>query len=79
MPNEIKTLRRAAIDDASSCALIVNNCIEETIEMPRLFDKHQLTEIIRSAIPLREVWVIGQPINGYNSFKAISTLLPNTY
>ena len=36
--------------------------------MPRLFDKHKLTEMIRNAIPLREVWVIGRPINGYISF-----------
>ena len=36
--------------------------------MPRLFDKHKLTEMIRNAIPFREVWVIGQPINGYISY-----------
>ena len=37
--------------------------------MPRLFNKHKLTKMIRNAIPLREVWVIGQPINGYISDK----------
>ena len=63
--NEIYTLRRATIDDASACALIVDDWIEKTVEMPRLFDKHKLTEMIRNAIPLREVWVIGQPINRY--------------
>ena len=36
--------------------------------MPPLFDKHNFTEMIRNAIPLREVWVIGQPINGYISY-----------
>ncbi len=66
--NEIYTLRRATIDDASACALIVDDWIEKTVEMPRLFDKHQLTEMIRNAIPMREVWVIGQPINGYISY-----------
>ena len=66
--NEIYTLRRATIDDASACALIVDDWIEKTVEMPRLFDKHKLTEMIRNAIPLREVWVIGQPINGYISY-----------
>ena len=66
--NEIDTLRRATIDDASACALIVDDWIEKTEEMPRLFDKHQLTEMIRNAIPLRDVWVIGQPINGYISY-----------
>ena len=66
--NEMDTLRRATIDDASACALIVYNWIEKTVEMPRLFDKHPLTEMIRDAIPLREVWVIGQPISGYISY-----------
>ena len=45
--NEIYTLRRATIDDASACALIVDDWIEKTVEMPRLFDKHKLTEMIR--------------------------------
>ena len=66
--NEIYTLRRATIDDASACALIVDDWIEKTVEKPRLFFKHKLTEMIRNAIPLREVWVIGQPINGYISY-----------
>ena len=63
--NEIYTLRRANIDDASACALKFDDWIEKTVEMPRIFYKHKLTEMIRNAIPLREVWVIGQPINGY--------------
>ena len=66
--NQIYTLRRATIYDASACALIVDDWIEKTVEMPRLFDKHKLTEMIRNAIPLREVWVIGQPINRYISY-----------
>ena len=68
IPNEIYILRRATIDDASACALTVDNWIEETIEMPRLFDKNQPTEMIENAVPLREVWIIGQPINGYVSY-----------
>ena len=68
MPNEIYTLRRATVDDASACALIVDDWIERTVEMQRLFDKNKPIEMIRNAIPLREVWVIGQPINGYISY-----------
>ena len=66
--NEMDTLRRATIDDASACVLIVDDWIEKTVEMPRLFDKHQLTKMIKSAIRLREVRVIGQPVNGYISY-----------
>ena len=68
IPNEIYSLRRATVDDASACALIVDDWIENSIEMLRLFDKNKLTEMIRNAIPMREVWVIGQPINGYISY-----------
>ena len=53
--NEIYTLSRATIDNASACALIVDDWTEKTVEMPRLFDKHKLAEMIRNAIPLREV------------------------
>ena len=67
MPYESYTLRRATVDDASACALIVDEWIEKTVEMPRLFDKQKLTKMIRNAIPLRQVWVIDQPINGYIS------------
>ena len=73
--NEIYTLRRAIIDDASACTLIVDDWIEKTVEVPRLFDKHKLTEMIRNAIPLREVWVIGQPIIGYISYTVSYTHL----
>ena len=66
--NEMDPLRRATIDDASACALIIDDWIEKTEEILQFFYKHQLTEMIRDAIPLRDVWVIGQPINGYISY-----------
>ena len=66
--NEIYTLKRTTYDDVSACALIVDDWIEKMVEMPRLLDKNKLTEMIRNAIPLREVLVFGQPINGYISF-----------
>ena len=65
---EIHTLRRATINDASACALIVDDWIKKPVKIPRLFDKHKLTEMIRNAIPLSAVWVIGQPIDGYISY-----------
>ncbi len=79
IPNEIYTLRRATIDDASAYALIVNDWIEKTVEMPHLSNKHKLTEMIRNAIPLREVWVIGQPINGYIPYNSDSSQISALY
>ena len=62
------TIRRATIHDALACALIVDEWVEKTAEMPRLYDRDQLFSMIRSAIPTREVWVIGEPIEGYISY-----------
>ena len=77
--NEFYKLRRATIDDASACALIVDEWIEKPVEMPRLFDKQKLTDMIRNAIPLRDVWVIGQPINGYISYNPDSLQISALY
>ena len=77
--NEIYTLRRATTDDASGCALIVDNWIEKTVEMPRLFNKDKLTEMVRNAIPLGEVWVIGKPINGDISYNSHSLQISALY
>ena len=62
------TLRRATIHDALACASIVDEWVEKTAKMPRLYDRNQLFSMIRSAIPTREVWVIGEPIEGYISY-----------
>ena len=59
------SLRRATIHDALACALIVDEWVEKTAKMPRLYDRDQLFSMIKSEIPTREVWVIGEPIKGY--------------
>ena len=35
--------------------------------------------MIRNAIPLREVWVIGQPINGYIPYNSDSSQISALY
>ena len=62
------TIRRATIHDAMACASIVHEWVEITAEMPRLYDRDQLFSVIISAIPTREVWVIGEQIEGYISY-----------
>ena len=66
--NYKNTLRRANIHDALACASIVDEWVEKTAKMPRLYDGNQLFSMIRSAIPTREVWVIAEPIEGYISY-----------
>ena len=61
------TFRRANIHDAMACTSIVDEWVEKTVKEPRLYDRDQLFSLIKSAIPTREVWVIGVQIEGYIS------------
>ena len=61
------TIRRATIYDAMACASIAHEWVEKTAEKPRLYDRDQLFNLIKSTIPTREVWVIGVQIEGYIS------------
>ena len=60
--------RRGSIDDASRCAVILNKWVETTTWMPRLYSENELLKMIEEAIPLRELWVIGNPASAYVSF-----------
>ena len=60
--------RIGSIGDALRCSEILNNWIEKTIWMPRIYSKQELIEIIEEAIPMREIWVVGDPVLGYISF-----------
>ena len=60
--------RRGSIDDAARCAKILNKWVEITMWMPRLYSKNELLKMIEEAIPLRELWVIGNPASAYVSF-----------
>ena len=60
--------RRGSIDDAARCAEIVNKWVETTKWMPRLFSKDELLKMIEETIPLREIWVVGNPVSAYVSF-----------
>ena len=60
--------RRGSKDDAARCAEILNKWVETTTWMPRLYSKNELLIMIEKAIPLRELWVIGNPASAYVSF-----------
>ena len=49
--------RIGSIGDALRCSEILNNWIEKTIWMPRLYSKQELLEIIEGAIPMREICI----------------------
>ena len=60
-------VRKAQSENAVECAVIVNNWISKTKEMPKLFNKIELEQMIKEAIPLREVWLACSPAKGYIS------------
>ena len=60
-------MRKAKSENALECAVIVNNWISKTKEMPKLFNKIELEQMIKEAIPLREVWLACSPAKGYIS------------
>ena len=61
--------RRGSIDDAARCAEIVNKWVETTKWIPRLYSKNELLKMVEETIPLREIWVVGNPASAYGSFK----------
>ncbi|WP_043767245.1 GNAT family N-acetyltransferase [Roseivivax isoporae] len=62
------TPRRACPDDAPACAAIVRAWLDRTDWMPEGPDLRTLEEAMRAAFAEREVWVVGDPAEGYLSF-----------
>ena len=60
-------LRRATKKDAENCAVIVENWISQTKEIPQRYSRENLVKIIAEAIPKREVWLVDTPVEGYIS------------
>ena len=62
-----KPIRRATPDDAAVCARIVNDWIDRTDWMPRVISAEDIAGLISAAFPDREIWLIGDPVEGYLS------------
>ncbi len=61
-------IRRAVPEDAMACARVVNGWVRATGWMPNRFSDDEMAEMIAAAIPLREVYVVGDPVSAYLSF-----------
>ena len=76
MPSEKKSSRvnisgeprLGCVGDASECAGIISKWIDTTVWMPKRHSMEELTKMIEQGIPIREFWVLGDPIIGYLSF-----------
>ncbi len=60
-------LRCAEITDVPACTAIVHGWVAGTEWMPEALPLETLTGYIRDAFPAREIWVIGDPVEGYVS------------
>ena len=49
----MSSIRKAYPGNALECAIIVDSWISNTKEMPRLFSKNELKQMIEKAIPMR--------------------------
>ena len=72
-------LRLAKLSDAPICASILNSWIDKTKWMPRIDPPDLIAQMIKEAIPKREVWVIGDPVVGYLSFNVEAQQIMGLY
>ncbi|CUH54402.1 GNAT family N-acetyltransferase [Shimia marina] len=61
-------IRRAQVADAPAMARIVSDWEAATDWMPSIYGPEEIADMIREAMPEREMWVAGNPIEGYLSF-----------
>ena len=71
--------RLGSINDSTECAKIVNNWINETTWMPKHHSLEELIKIMELGIPVREFWVLGDPIIGYLSFNREGSQIMGLY
>ena len=72
-------LRLVKSSDAPICAAIVNSWIDNTKWMPRIHSPDLITQMIKDGIPIREFWVIGDPVLGYLSFNVEAQQIMGLY
>jgi len=60
-------IRRASADDIPAMAAVVNAWIDGTPWMPRTHSEDEIKGFIRDAFPVRDMWVTGDPVDGYMS------------
>ncbi|MEO9823170.1 MAG: GNAT family N-acetyltransferase [Paracoccaceae bacterium] len=72
-------IRRATTQDAEVCARIVCDWIARTAWMPQTFLRDDIARMIAEALPLREVYLIGEPVEGYLSLNPETGMIGALY
>jgi GNAT superfamily N-acetyltransferase len=60
-------IRRAIPGDVPACAQVIHDWASETEWMPKELPVEQLASLIHEAFDNREIWVTGDPVDGYMS------------
>lgn len=62
-------IRRGVPDDAEACTDIILAWLSDTDWLPDPPSRDDLIGMLRTGIPIREFWVIGDPVEGYLSLE----------
>ncbi len=74
------TVRRAVPEDAAACARIVHGWVTHTQWMPDdVPTLPDFIEMFQNGMPLREMWVSGDPVAAYLSLEAEVALVHGLY
>lgn len=65
---EAHAIRRAGPQDMPACARVVHDWVQQTDWMPKRFTLAEFEEMFAKALPLRDIYVAGNPVTGYLSF-----------
>lgn len=63
-------IRRATADDGPACAAILATWLRDTPWINDGPSEAELCDILRAGLPMREAFVIGDPVRGYLSLEA---------
>lgn len=72
-------IRRAGPEDVPAIARIVNDWIDRTEWMPRTYPRETIEGFVAEALPVREIFLIGEPPEGYLSLDPESGMIGALY
>ena len=72
-------IKRATHDDAEICARIVCDWIARTEWIGQRFGRDEIAGMIRDALPEREIYLIGDPVEGYLSLNPRTGMIGALY
>jgi len=72
-------IRRAGPADIPGAAAVVNDWIDATAWKPRSYPASEIERFILEALPVREIYVIGDPVEAYLSFDPVGAKIGALY